>query len=129
MTLNHSLVWLLPSPGRSNPGEELSAGLSGDFLSSENESQTTLLAVKREANYQLPSAGEALSRMGSQIQQFAQWASQAPNREVVVWALKSPEKLAEAEQAVLQAAGNPHGVRFVYGVEGHFEYLSLWAGF
>jgi hypothetical protein len=82
-----------------------------------------------EAKYQLPSAGEALSRMGSQIQQFTQWASQAPNREVVVWALKSPDKVAEAEQAVLQAAGNPQGVKFVYGVEGLFEYLSQWAGF
>lgn len=82
-----------------------------------------------EGKYQLPKAGEALSRMGSQIQQFAQWAAQGPNREVVVWALKSPDKVAEAEQAVLQAAGNPQGVRFVYGVEGLFEYLSQWAGF
>jgi RHS repeat-associated protein len=82
-----------------------------------------------EGKYQLPRAGEALSRMGSQIQQFAQWAAQAPNREVVVWALKSPDKVAEAEQVVLQAAGNPQGVRFLYGVEGLFEYLSQWAGF
>jgi hypothetical protein len=39
-------------------------------------------------------------------------------REVVVWALKSPENAATAGQPVLQAAGNPQGVRFVYGVEG-----------
>ena len=32
-------------------------------------------------------------------------------------------------EAVLQAAGNPQGVRFVYGVEGLFQYLSQWAGF
>ena len=82
-----------------------------------------------EGKYQLPKAGEALSRTGSQIQQFTQWASQGANREVVVWALKSPEKAAEAEQAVLQAAGSPQGVKFVYGVEGLFEYLSQWAGF
>jgi hypothetical protein len=82
-----------------------------------------------EGKYQLPKAGEALTRMGSQIQQFTQWASQGANREVVVWALKSPANVAEAEQVVLQAAGNPQGVRFVYGVEGLFQYLFQWAGF
>jgi hypothetical protein len=83
-----------------------------------------------EGKYQLPTkAGEALSRMGSQIQQFTQWASQGANREVVVWALKSPVNATKAESAVLQAAGNPQGVRFVYGVEGLFQYLNQWAGF
>jgi hypothetical protein len=82
-----------------------------------------------EGKYQLPSAGEALTRTGSQIQQFTQWASQGANREVVVWALKSPQNATEAEQAVLQAAGNPQGVRFVYGVQGLFDYLSQWLGF
>ena len=82
-----------------------------------------------EGKYQLPSGGEALTRLGSQLQQFTKWASQGTGREVVVWALKSPVNVAEAEQAVLQAAGNPQGVRFVYGVEGLFQYLSQWAGF
>lgn len=81
-----------------------------------------------EGKYRLPSGGEALTRMGSQIQQFTQWASQGTGREVVVWALKNPENVAKAEQKVLEAAGNPQGVRFVYGVEGLFQYLLHWAG-
>lgn len=81
-----------------------------------------------EAKYQLPSrAGEALARMSSQLQQFTQWASQGPGREVVVWALKKPDDVAKAEQIVLQASG-VQNVRFVYGVEGLFEYLLQWAG-
>jgi RHS repeat-associated protein len=79
-----------------------------------------------EGKYQLPSAGPALTRIGSQIQQYSQWASQGAGREVVVWALKSPQNAATAEQTVLQAAGNPQGVRFVYGVKGLFDYLTQW---
>ena len=37
-----------------------------------------------EGKYRLPSGGEALTRMGSQVQQFSQWASQGAGREVVV---------------------------------------------
>jgi RHS repeat-associated protein len=79
-----------------------------------------------EGKYQLPSAGPALTRIGSQIQQYSQWATQGSGREVVVWALKSPQNAATAEQTVLQAAGNPQGVRFVYGVKGLFDYLTQW---
>jgi len=81
-----------------------------------------------EGKYQLPRAGEALSRLGLQLQQFTTWASQGPGREVVVWALKRPDNIAKAEQVVRQAAGNPQGVRFVYGIEGLAEYLMHWAG-
>ena len=39
---------------------------------------------------------------------------------------KSPENAETAEKTVLEAAGNPIGVKFVYGIEGFFEYLSQW---
>ncbi|MEO8428134.1 MAG: hypothetical protein ABI651_13570 [Verrucomicrobiota bacterium] len=77
-----------------------------------------------EGKYQLPRAGEALTRFSSQLQQFTQWARQGTGREVIVWALKSPEYAEAAEQTVLRAAGNPQGVRFVYGVDGLFQYLT-----
>jgi len=80
------------------------------------------LTVLLEGKYQLPRAGEALARFGSQLQQFTQWASQMPGREVVVWALKQPDNIAKAEQVVLNAA-QVQGVRFVYGAEGLFEFL------
>ena len=85
--------------------------------------------IALEGKYRLPTSGESLTRLGAQLQQFTQWASQGTGREVVVWALKNPDNATKAEQTVLQAAGNPQGVRFVYGVEGLFQYLSKWAGF
>jgi hypothetical protein len=81
-----------------------------------------------EGKYRLPSLGEPLSRLGAQLQQFTQWSSQGPGREVVVWALREPENVAKAEEVVLRAAGNPQGVRFVYGIEGLYNLLMAWVG-
>jgi RHS repeat-associated protein len=86
------------------------------------------LRMVLEAKYRLPPAGEALTRLGAQLQQFSQWSSQGTGREVVVWALKRPDNASRAEEVVLRAAGSPNGVRFLYGVEELFQHLMTCAG-
>jgi len=81
--------------------------------------------VIMEAKYQLPRAGEALSRMMLQLGQFASHAA-ANGGHVVVWTYQ-PTNAAEIAKFLQHctAAGvaNPSSIRFVHGMMGLAQYL------